>query len=93
MNWIKPGFLAFIFSFSLMISCNNNTSNTESNAGQIEDTASAGKQQLAAVYTCPMHPEVTSDQPGKCPKCGMDLVKKADSTETHDDNADSRLGK
>jgi len=23
-----------------------------------------------------MHPEVTSDKPGKCPKCGMDLVKK-----------------
>jgi hypothetical protein len=28
------------------------------------------------VYTCPMHPEVTSDKPGKCPKCGMTLVKK-----------------
>lgn len=25
-------------------------------------------------YTCPMHPEVIKDQPGKCPKCGMDLV-------------------
>ncbi len=29
-----------------------------------------------ATYACPMHPEVTSDKPGKCPKCGMDLVKK-----------------
>ncbi|MDB5258548.1 MAG: hypothetical protein JWM14_3243 [Chitinophagaceae bacterium] len=28
------------------------------------------------VYTCPMHPEVISDKPGSCPKCGMDLVKK-----------------
>ncbi len=27
-------------------------------------------------YTCPMHPEVISDKPGKCPKCGMTLVKK-----------------
>ncbi|MBX9889083.1 MAG: hypothetical protein K2Y30_14235 [Flavobacteriaceae bacterium] len=27
-------------------------------------------------YTCPMHPEVTSDKPGKCPKCGMNLVEK-----------------
>ncbi len=27
-------------------------------------------------YTCPMHPEVISDKPGKCPKCGMQLVKK-----------------
>ena len=25
-------------------------------------------------YSCPMHPEVTSDKPGKCSKCGMDLV-------------------
>jgi len=28
------------------------------------------------VYTCPMHPEVITDKPGKCPKCGMTLVKK-----------------
>ena len=28
------------------------------------------------VYTCPMHPEVTSDEAGKCPKCGMDLESK-----------------
>lgn len=27
-----------------------------------------------ATYTCPMHPEVTSDEPGECPTCGMDLV-------------------
>jgi hypothetical protein len=25
-------------------------------------------------YTCPMHPEVTTDHPGNCPKCGMKLV-------------------
>ena len=31
---------------------------------------------MATVYTCPMHPEVTSDKAGKCSKCGMDLVKK-----------------
>lgn len=31
--------------------------------------------QSQAKYTCPMHPEVISNQPGKCPKCGMDLVE------------------
>jgi uncharacterized membrane protein YraQ (UPF0718 family) len=25
-------------------------------------------------YVCPMHPEVRQDGPGRCPKCGMDLV-------------------
>jgi uncharacterized membrane protein YraQ (UPF0718 family) len=25
-------------------------------------------------FTCPMHPEVIRPSPGRCPKCGMDLV-------------------
>lgn len=29
--------------------------------------------QSAVVYTCPMHPEVKSNKPGNCPKCGMKL--------------------
>ncbi|MBK8870372.1 MAG: copper oxidase [Elusimicrobia bacterium] len=28
-----------------------------------------------ATYVCPMHTEVTSDKPGKCPKCGMTLQR------------------
>ena len=27
------------------------------------------------MYTCTMHNEVMSNKPGKCPKCGMALVK------------------
>jgi FtsP/CotA-like multicopper oxidase with cupredoxin domain len=29
------------------------------------------------VYVCPMHPDVVSDEPGKCPKCGMSLLATA----------------
>ncbi len=33
----------------------------------------SGKQE---VYYCPMHPTYTSDRPGTCPTCNMNLVKK-----------------
>ncbi|MFI0490359.1 heavy metal-binding domain-containing protein [Flavobacterium sp.] len=36
------------------------------------------------IYTCSMHPEVVSDKEGKCPKCGMILVKKSLQKETID---------
>lgn len=45
-----------------------------------------------ATYTCPMHLEVKSNKPGKCPKCGMDLVPKQDGkgnqTSGHDEHGD-----
>lgn len=45
------------------------------------DGSAAGKENAAASgYTCPMHPEVKSDQPDSCPKCGMSLVKKSDAS-------------
>jgi hypothetical protein len=27
-------------------------------------------------YVCPMHADIVSDKPGKCSKCGMNLVEK-----------------
>lgn len=32
------------------------------------------EQEKEQKYTCPMHPEVITDHPGNCPKCGMKLV-------------------
>ena len=40
--------------------------------------AIAMAQTSKTIYTCPMHPEVQQAGPGKCPKCGMALVKKND---------------
>ncbi len=45
---------------------------SKANKGETNDEESA-----KAAYVCPMHPEVTSEKPGECPKCGMDLVKVA----------------
>jgi hypothetical protein len=36
----------------------------------------AQKSEKVVQYTCPMHPDVVQEKPGKCPKCGMDLVEK-----------------
>ncbi len=40
-----------------------------------EDYSSRGKQ-----YVCPMHPEAMASEPGRCPKCGMDLVAVSDTS-------------
>ena len=34
------------------------------------------KMEATAMYVCPMHSEITSNKPGKCSKCGMDMVVK-----------------
>ena len=48
------------------------TSAHQNHTHQLESKTDAS----GTIYTCPMHPEVVSDQPGKCPKCGMTLVLK-----------------
>ena len=42
----------------------------------------------AAVYTCPMHPEIEQIGPGACPKCGMDLEPKVLSVHSGEDDAE-----
>ncbi|TGE22683.1 efflux RND transporter periplasmic adaptor subunit [Hymenobacter metallicola] len=48
------------------------TSSSEESVTDVPNHEVAGD-----VYTCPMHPQIIRDKPGKCPICGMDLVKKS----------------
>jgi len=63
-----------IVLFTTVSACNQTPKPTEAIS-----TDSAAHSLTAASYTCSMHPEVSSNEPGKCPKCGMDLVKKETS--------------
>jgi len=55
---------------------------TNSVTPKIETPAAAAvaKPEIKQHYYCPMHPEVVTDGPGKCPKCEMDLVPMPDAT-------------
>ncbi|GAB1487815.1 hypothetical protein MASR2M8_02560 [Opitutaceae bacterium] len=47
---------------------------TRMHSGVTATTASAGGERKIKFYQSPMHPWITSDRPGKCTICGMDLV-------------------
>jgi RND family efflux transporter MFP subunit len=59
----------------VMASPDTATNSLPVNSGSSATTQPVAKQ----LYTCPMHPNVISDKPGKCPKCGMNLVPVVDA--------------
>jgi hypothetical protein len=68
-------------------SATNTPTEATAEHGDHEHMHEAGAEHSGGhIYSCPMHPEVTSDQPGKCPKCGMTLEhtdKAADNGKTY----------
>jgi len=63
-NWIMPALMALALVIAVF----------SASGCKKAEPAKSGTQ--AHQYTCAMHPEVVQDKPGKCPKCGMDLVEK-----------------
>jgi RND family efflux transporter MFP subunit len=59
----------------VMASPDTTTSPAPANTNSLSNTKPVVKQ----LYTCPMHPDVISDKPGQCPKCGMTLVPVANA--------------
>jgi FtsP/CotA-like multicopper oxidase with cupredoxin domain len=59
---------------------------------QMDDPTAMPEGAGPVVYACPMHPEVTSQEPGRCPKCGMKLLAATVATMTmehaHGDHGD-----
>lgn len=51
---------------------------SQDEAAQSEPQRATEKQEASRnqqpTYVCPMHPQVVSTEPGRCPICGMDLV-------------------
>ena len=70
---MKKSFIILALACLVFGACNSSVKNT----GQVDSTATAKKK---GKYTCTMHPDLTFDKPGTCPKCGMALVER-DTTE------------
>ncbi|MEE8404459.1 MAG: efflux RND transporter periplasmic adaptor subunit [candidate division Zixibacteria bacterium] len=56
-----------------------------------QKTDEKAKADSSQVYTCPMHPEVVSDEPGLCPKCNMHLVPKEAAHDHSEMESSSRM--
>lgn len=68
---MKSKFLGI--TFVLLIGLSGCTKKAETAKNQ--DSTKVAHEDQQGYYTCPMHPQVHEHKPGKCPICGMTLVK------------------
>ena len=57
------------------VACNNPDIKNKNSTTQTDTSSKRQVMVTDEMYTCKMHNDVLSDKPGKCPKCGMALVK------------------
>lgn len=72
-KWIALALFTAVAAFSIPAALADGCCGKQSKE---EQTAKGTPEKKDVKYTCPMHPEVVKDAPGKCPKCGMNLVKR-----------------
>lgn len=75
--------------------CNMNLvsdDDTEDETNGDHDHSNPSATAHGSVYVCPMHPDVTSDKPGMCPKCHMALEKTKRSSHDQHDHHDKHAG-
>lgn len=75
--WLSVSVLAVF----LLTACDRNKAMQEpasqtTDAMTVQDVANSKAKATEVLYVCPMHPHIKEHGPGKCPICGMDLVKK-----------------
>ena len=65
-----------VLSFAVIGGCahKNTSDNMDMKSGDSMRMNQSTTQPAMGMYTCVMHPEVASNQPGKCSKCGMTLT-------------------
>ena len=70
--------IGFLFLF-LVTACQQSKDKSEQTESDKMEEPMTVKDSTKVTYTCEMHPEEISHEPGKCSKCGMELVIKAGS--------------
>ena len=66
---MKKSFIILALAGLALGACNSAVKST----GKTDTTSTVKKK---GKYTCTMHPDLTFDKPGTCPKCGMALVER-----------------